>query len=346
MPGALDGAVGSGWPLILTTTALAFALVGLVRRYAIHSGLLDVPGQRSSHIHVTPTGGGAGLVGAMMLVTFVPSPWWHFPPAWQLAVGGLGVLAFIGWMDDRHDVSWKLRLLVQFLVSLILLGYFAMTAPGGMSGAPFGTWVMVGAGVPGLIWMMNTWNFMDGSDGMAGAQGVFCGTVLAVLFLSTGQHDVAQAAFALSAACLGFLSWNLPPARIFMGDTGSVPVGLATGLLLWAGIAGGQLSLPVALLVPATFFVDAGLTLAVRVARGERWYTPHRNHLYQMLIRYGWSHGRVMRCYQGVNLLILVPAIVMAKKNPDVAWPLAGSCVMLMMLAWAVLTARLGGVRE
>ncbi len=344
IPGAASGF--NGWLLTLTTLALAFALVGLIRKYALRSGMLDHPGERSSHSRATPTGGGAGLVGALVIVSLVPSPWWPFSTAWSWVIVGMVVLAFVGWLDDRRDVSWLARLAVQLLVSIVLLTCLTLTTTVTAQGAPVMTGWGIVIGVAGLVWLMNAWNFMDGSDGMAGAQGVFCGAVLAGLLLSSGQQVAGLAALALAAACLGFLAWNLPPARIFMGDTGSVPLGLAVGVLLWSAITDGVLTLPVALLVPATFMVDAGMTLLWRVVRGERWYTAHRNHLYQRLIGHGWSHGRVLLLYQGVNVLFLAPAIIYTKNNPDVAWPCAGICVMLMMLAWAVSTARLGGVRE
>ncbi|KAA9132054.1 glycosyltransferase family 4 protein [Marinihelvus fidelis] len=334
------------WPLALTTLFLSLLLVGLVRRLALRSNMLDRPGERSSHTTDTPTGGGAGLYAAMLLVALLPFPWWSVPAQWVVVLVCMLPLVVIGWVDDRHDLAWTWRLSVQFAVSLgLVLLAQASQAGIGWPGATLTVSLMAVATFY-LVWMMNMFNFMDGSDGMAGGQGMFCGGVIAVLFLVAGDTGLMQAAVALAAACLGFLAWNHPPARIFLGDTGSIPLGLAIGALLLLGVASGDISPPVALLVPATFMVDAGMTLLWRVARGERWYTAHRNHLYQRLIRHGWSHGRVLWVYQGANVFFVVPMIVLADKNPGTAWLTVGICVTLMVAVWTVSTAHLGGVRE
>lgn len=198
------------------------------------------------------------------------------------------------------------------------------------------------AGALFLLWMTNLYNFMDGSNGMAGLQGVFAGCVLAWLFALAGDAPSMLLALLLAAACAGFLPWNLGHARVFMGDVGSLFLGFSIAALLLFGIGGGAMSLPAALLVMALFLADSSLTLASRVIRGERWYNAHRQHLYQRLIAHGWSHGRVAALYQAINLLLVLPGIWVAVMFPALAWPVAIGVALFLGLSWYLLTKKFG----
>jgi len=169
---------------------------------------------------------------------------------------------------------------------------------------------------------------------MAGSQGVFAGGVLAVLIFRSGDTQAAVISALLAAACAGFLPWNLGRARVFMGDVASGPLGFVIGALLVYGVHSGELAAPVAWLVMLVFLCDASLTLITRVIRGERWYTPHKQHLYQRLIGRGWSHGGVLALYQTVNLLLVTPAIAVAVNFPASAMVVASVTTLALVLAW------------
>jgi Fuc2NAc and GlcNAc transferase len=245
------------------------------------------------------------------------------------------VLALTGWWDDHRSLSVGLRFGIQLAVSLYLL--WCAADAGWLHGA-----LPVIVGGLFVLWMTNLYNFMDGSNGMAGLQGVFAGCVLAWLFALAGDGPATLLALMLAAACAGFLPWNLGRARVFMGDVGSLTLGFSIGALLLTGVASGALAPPVAWLVMLVFLTDATLTLAARVMKGERWYNPHRQHLYQRLIAHGWSHGRVAVLYQAINLALVLPGIGVAVEFPVLAWPIAIGLTVLFGLGWYMLSRRLG----
>ena len=319
-------AVSSQTVLIAVTVFLSWALTGLATWYAARRGLIDHPGDRHSHVRPTPRGGGAGLVLALALATLLLAA--DLVPGWwkSCVMPGVVALALIGWWDDHRSLGAGTRFVVQLAVSLLLL--VCAAKQGWMTGV-----VSIVAGGLFILWMTNLYNFMDGSNGMAGLQGVFAGLVVAWLYAQGDDAGSALVAMLLAAACAGFLPWNLGHARVFMGDVGSLVLGFALAALLLHGVAAGAFSAPAALLVMLVFLLDSTLTLLARVLAGERWYNPHRQHLYQRLIARGWTHGRVAALYQAVNLALILPAVALATKSPALGWPL------LLVLAFALGTA-------
>ncbi len=197
-----------------------------------------------------------------------------------------------------------------------------------------------------MVWLMNVYNFMDGSNGMAGFQGVFAGVTMAVFFQTGDEYSMALIALAVAAACAGFLPLNFPDARVFMGDVSSVPLGFIFAAFAVYGMQTGSLSLPVSILIMSVFLVDATLTLLSRVIRGERWYTAHAQHVYQRLIAQGWSHRRVLVVYQAINVVLVLPAIVLAKIYPQYAMVTAGFTLLLLGTCWHIANRRLGMTAE
>lgn len=322
----------------MATAMLAFIGVGLATVLAHHRGVLAWPGHRQSHQVATPTGGGLGLVAAVLLAGWLPGPGALTPEVWLLGVlPGMLVLCLVGWLDDRRPLGALVRLAIQVAVSLWLLVWLRDgwdVAGHAIGHAALGMVVLVG--------LMNAWNFMDGSNGMAGSQGLFTALVLVMLFAHAGQAGLALAALSVAAACAGFLPWNIPLARVFMGDAGSVPLGFAVGALLLAGWLTGAVSLAVALLLSSLFLVDAGMTLARRFLRGEQWYTAHRQHVYQRLISSGWSHNQVLALYQAINLFVVLPGVMLGALYPNAAWPVTGILILVMITAWFNASLKLG----
>ena len=321
--------------LIALTILMSWLLTGLAARYATRMGLLDQPGERHSHARPTPRGGGLGPVLALLVASLllaggrIPEFWAH------CAAPGAAVLALLGWWDDHRSLSVRLRLAVQLAVGIGLLWCAAGR------GGPQGALPMLAGGLF-VIWMTNLYNFMDGSNGMAGLQGVFAGCVIAWLFHLSGDSGAALLAFLLAAACAGFLPWNLIRPRVFMGDVGSLALGFSIGALLLYGAGTGAIAVPVAWLVMLLFLTDSTMTLLARVMRRERWYNAHRQHLYQRLIACGWSHGRVAVLYQAVNLALVLPAIGVAVGFPALAWPTSVAMTLLFAVGWYLLTKKFG----
>ena len=300
------------------------------------SGMIAQPGERQSHEYATPTGGGLGLVFSILVTTTcvqfldpLPAFWW------QKMVPGIVVLALVGWRDDKYHISSIIRLLVQLAVSLWLLGF-------GWSELSLKDIGLLAVAAVAMIWIMNLYNFMDGSNGMAGFQGVFAGITMAFVFQMGEQFQMALIALAVAAACAGFLPLNFPRARVFMGDVASVPLGFIFVSLAIYGVLTGSMSLAVSILIMAVFIVDSTLTLLSRVIRGERWYTAHAQHVYQRLIAHGWSHHRVLVLYQCINVIVVLPAIVLAEMYPQYAIVIVGITLMTLGTFWQVAKRRLG----
>lgn len=327
--------------LILSMFCLAAAiaswvLVGMVSIASHRSGRLDVPGERQSHTTPTATGGGIGIMAALVITSLVISAWQPLDPAWtRFAIPAVSLLSLIGWLDDQRPLSVTLRLFVQLGVSIGLVVFLHS------NGGPV-NWLWVGTGGVAVVWVMNLYNFMDGSHGMAGFQGVFSGLLLGTMFLMAPALHLAVPAFLLAAVCAGFLPRNFPRASIFMGDAGSVPLGFAIAALAGLGLAQNLLTLPQALLVLSVFTVDSTLTLLRRVIRGEQWYTAHKQHMYQRLIARGWPHSQVLYLYQAINLLVVVPVAVLVNMYPNYAWHLTVLMYLLMMTGWFLASPRLG----
>ncbi len=298
--------------------------------------MIAYPGVRQSHTVDTPTGGGLGLifsivVTSMLLQFFLPLPvFW-----WQYMLPGICLLTIVGWRDDKLPVSSLLRLLVQLVVSLWLLSFFSFQFS-------LSDMAVFTATIVAMIWIMNLYNFMDGSNGMAGFQGIFAGMALAVLFYAGDQYALALLSLAVAAACAGFLPLNFPQASVFMGDVASVPLGFIFASLAVYGMKAEILSLSASILIMSVFIIDATLTLLARVFRGERWYTAHAQHVYQRLIAEGWSHRQVLMVYQAINVILVLPAIVLAEIFPQYAMVTVGLTLLLLGACWHIANRRLG----
>jgi Fuc2NAc and GlcNAc transferase len=323
-------------PVFIFVSVLSYFSCAVARRLAIQSGMITQPGERQSHQRATPTGGGLGLVFSLVVTTllvqmFVPSArFW-----WQYILPGVLLLAAVGWLDDRTPVSSAIRLLVQLIAATWLMSFVWMT--GSMQSIALSVLVIVA-----LLWLMNLYNFMDGSNGMAAFQAVFVGLIMAGFFCLSGHTVMALFTLILVAACIGFLPLNFPYASVFMGDVASVPLGFVFGGLAVYGVYNDALSVEISLLLMAVFVVDATLTLLARVIRGERWYTAHNQHIYQRLIVHGWSHGRVLMVYQSINVLIILPAVMLAYIYPQYALEITGLTLLALGTSWYIAFRKLG----
>jgi Fuc2NAc and GlcNAc transferase len=313
---------------------LSFLLTGIATWYAGRRGLLDHPGERQSHTVVTPRGGGAGLVAALLIVSLLFGGG-DAPGFWvQCIMPAVVVLAITGWWDDHASLGVGFRFFIQLAASICLL--WCAANAGWVQGV-----ISMVLSVLFMIWMTNLYNFMDGSNGMAGLQGVFAASVLAVLFYLSGDDHFSLFALLLAACCAGFLPWNLGRARVFMGDVGSLALGFLFAAFLLYGSGTGAFDYPVALMIMLLFLTDATLTLLLRVIRGERWYNAHRQHLYQRLIAHGWTHARVAMLYQAINLTLVLPGIMIAVNFPALAWATALALTLIFVLGWYLIISRL-----
>ena len=306
---------------------LALAGTWLARRYALHRRLLDHPGDRRSHSAPTPRGGGIAIV-----VTWLLGIGWLIVretsamPFLVAAAIGLVLVAGVGWIDDHRPLSPWSRLAVHGLAAMVLaLGVFARD----------GNIVLAIAAFCFALVLVNIWNFMDGIDGLATSQAALAAAGYAA---HAGAGTMAWLAIGLAAACAGFLPFNLPRARIFLGDVGSGALGFALAVLL-VGLAGQDAGTGVVLLIPlSAFVIDATLTLASRMLRGERWWQPHVQHAYQHWARRSGRHVVVTMAYAGWTLAAV--AIMLLASTTGIAmmfaiiftWYLVGSIVWTRLI--------------
>ena len=287
------------------------ALLGKVWRLP-----MDQPNARSLHARAVPRGGGLAIwAGWLAGVLWLPGPKpWLAPLAALIAVSVL---------DDRRGLHPGLRLLVQFGAAAVWVW---------LNPVPLEPVLAVLA----IVWMANLYNFMDGSDGLAGAMTVVgFGAYAAAAWLS------GSSAFALVlplvAATLPFLLYNAPPARVFLGDSGSVPLGFLAAVL---GLGGWQEQSWPAWFPPLVFLpfiADASLTLALRLARGARIWEAHREHFYQRLVQSGWGHGRTLALYAALMVGTAGTALTTLAWAPDAGVIALGVWAVILALVFAAI---------
>lgn len=289
--------------------AVSWALTGWVRRYAMSTALLDRPNARSSHTTPTPRGGGLAIVASFLAFVAASAAYGLVPPPALAALLGGGVaVAVLGFLDDRAHVGARWRFLAHTVAAAWVLWCFDGIPPVPIFGMDIDLgWFGVALTATYLVWMVNLYNFMDGIDGIAGIEAatVSLGGALA-WWVATGSPQ-ALVPVGFAACVAGFLLWNFPPAKIFMGDTGSGFIGLVIGVMsLWAAQENTQVFWCWFILT-GCFMVDATTTLVRRVRRGERFVEPHRSHAYQYAARRLKSHRRVTLAVGAINVGWLLP---------------------------------------
>lgn len=299
----------SDWWLIGLVGFLSFVLTAALRRYALAHSIIDVPIARSSHSVPTPRGGGVAIVVSFLIA--LPLLGWAEEVSFDtlMAAGGAGALvAVIGFMDDHGHIAARWRLLGHFCASVWALYWlgglpevtlFGMTVDAGWSGGVLAAFY--------LVWMLNLYNFMDGIDGIASVEAICVCLGMGLLCALSGHTGLVLLPLVLAVAVAGFLCWNFPPARIFMGDAGSGFLGIILGVFsLQAAWASSQL-LWAWLILLGVFIVDATFTLTRRLLRGDKVYEAHRSHAYQFASRRYGRHLPVTLAVAGLNLFWLLP---------------------------------------
>ena len=272
--------------LALVAGVVSFVLVGLVRGLALRHDLLDHPTERSSHAVATPRGGGLGLVVAALAISA-----WHaiHPARWALLLllVAASAVALVGWLDDRRGLSVRARLVVH-----------------AMAGAAMGATAAASATTTPLVLLLFAWwtfwavssinlvNFMDGINGLVASQ-----IAVFAISLACFPDPSNVAAISVAGACLGFLPWNFPSARIFLGDVGSGALGFLVPMLALLAMQGQGIDIVRAHLPLLPLFGDATWTIIRRWRNGERLTAPHRSHLYQRLANDGLGHTAVTAMY-------------------------------------------------
>ena len=317
--------------VVFLTFGLSYLFTRRLLRPSSPLLVLDRPNERSLHDRPTPRGGGIAIAAGIIVGgSAVGVGYQQFNDLPWLGLGAAGI-ATVSFLDDRFEVRPIIRLAVHSFVALILIHHGFVL---GALQLPAIHWpVSLALGVAlscfFLVWFVNLYNFMDGMDGFAAgmaAVGFSCFGVLGVL----GDHEgFALLSFVIAAAACGFLVFNFPPARIFMGDVGSSLLGFfAAALSLWADRE-NIFPLWIGILVFSPFIVDATLTLLRRAAGGERVWQAHKRHYYQRLVQLGWGHRRTVLWEYALMLACGVSALIATAAAPVVQWSILGLWVVL-----------------
>ena len=329
--------------MIALAVVAAFAVTAVSTGWMVSRGggrwLVDHPNERSLHDRPIPRAGGvailAGLAAGFAVAAFGEAPAARY--GWVLA-GGLcvGVISFA---DDVRRVSPAVRLLFHLAAA-------ACVVPAGLAVERIalpGVVLELGA-TAGLVltvlfvaWVVNLYNFMDGMDGFAGGMTAIGFTTLAVLCAHRDGSVLVAASLVTASAALGFLLFNFPPAKIFMGDLGSSVLGYLCAAMMLSAERSASVPLWISLLVFSPFVVDASVTLVRRILAGERPWRAHRTHFYQRLVRLGWGHRRTVVREYALMFACAAAAVLAQRALPAVqAGLLCASAVVYAALMCGV----------
>ena len=314
--------------LVLLVLLTAAAVTWLAIRYARWQQLIDQPGERRSHHESTPRGGGVGIVVSQLLACVLGAV--LMPGhALVLLVFALGLLmvAGIGWWDDHRSLPALPRLCVHLLAG-VMLAALVWLGSSSLIKAVFCFGLAVS--------LVNIWNFMDGINGLATTQAILVGVGAALLL----PAPYALAGWVLAAGCAGFLPFNFPRARIFMGDVGSGALGYLVAGLLALGLSVTDTAPVLWLMLPAAFLADSGFTLLSRILKGEPWMQPHTQHVYQRYVKRECSHAAVTLGYSLFSVAGLTLATQFSRLPLDWGWAGGVTWLAATALVWAFLRAK------
>lgn len=306
----------TAWWLLFAVFAFSWVLTLGLRRYALYKTLMDIPNERSAHSVPTPRGGGVAIVVCFLLALPVLAKLDLLEATALYGLLGSGVLvAVIGFADDHGHIPARWRLLGHFIAAVWALFWLNGLAPIKL----FDTTIDLGwfghlLALVYLVWMLNLYNFMDGIDGLASAEAISSCLGMCLVYWLSADTDLIWAPLVLVAAVAGFILWNFPSARIFMGDAGSGFLGLIIGVfamqaawhrpeLLWSWI-----------ILLGVFIVDATWTLGCRLVRGDKVYQAHSSHGYQHAARRA-GHKNVTLTVVAINVVFLLPVSVLVALN-------------------------------
>jgi len=272
-------------------------------------GIVDVPNERTLHQGAIPRGGGLVIVATLLLSLVVMAA---LTSRYQFFLSLFAIVSSwstLSWFDDRFDLSPRLRVASQCVFSIVTIAAFGYVTEIQFSEESFVSLSVFGmiATFIGIMWLSNLYNFMDGMDGLAASQTIIGAITLGIWFWQYGDQGLAIVCFVLAAASYGFLLWNWQPAKIFMGDVGSVTIGAFFSTLLVIAVSRYQLPVISFVLLFWVFVADASATVLHRIVKREKFWLPHRTHLYQRLATLGVAHNKIVIA---LIMLMLICSII------------------------------------
>jgi len=317
---------------------LSAAFVRIFCGYAIKRGLLAIPNARSSHQEVTPQGGGIVFVSLWFLCLLLGYAFgWYSLQELLLFLPSTFLVSMIGFWDDHKELTARKRLVVQILAAIfcvLILGDVSSLHLSNYSVLTLG-WAGLIVAVLGLVWSTNLFNFMDGLDGLASIEALFVFGIGGFLFWNAAAPEVALLLWTMVLAVAGFLVWNWPRARVFMGDVGSYCLGFLVALFSLVGDRWYNIPMTMWIILYSVFWFDATVTLIRRFKQGQNLAMAHREHAHQRLHRAGYSHAQVL--FGVIVLNCILSGIALWALNTDsFKWGFAITMLILSAVYWKI----------
>jgi UDP-N-acetylmuramyl pentapeptide phosphotransferase/UDP-N-acetylglucosamine-1-phosphate transferase len=286
----------------------------------------DIPNDRSLHVRPTPRVGGWGIVPVAVVAMLLAAP-----SLWFAALATV-FLAAVSQVDDRRGLPARVRFAAHLIAVVALVALFPAAAP----------WWVLAVLAFLMIWLVNLYNFMDGADGLAGGMALFgfAGYAAAALLSDHPMPELALASLAVAGAALGFLFFNFHPARIFLGDAGSISLGYLAGALGYWGWRGGAWPVWFPALVFAPFIGDASVTLARRLLRGEKFWQAHREHYYQRMVRSGVGHAGTAWAWYVVMVAGIGLALFALGRSTVTQWGIVAGWIVALVAIGTIVDIR------
>lgn len=303
---------------------LALFLTGVIRRYAIAKQIVDIPNARSSHSLTTPRGGGVSIVltFSIALIILYLHNRLELNPFSAIFFGGL-LIGIIGFFDDHRHVPAKWRIIVHFFAASWAVYWLGNNSIININEGTlhYGLYIDLAA-IFLIVWFINLYNFMDGIDGIASIEAMTTAGAAAFIIFSISPASEQSQNYVLTlllllVAVLGFLVWNWPPAKIFMGDGGSGYLGYIFALFAISTTIDSHMTLWAWIILLGVFIVDASFTLLRRIIDGKRWYEAHRSHAYQHAALRWNSHSKITLSVFFINIVWLFPLAWLATLKPE-----------------------------
>jgi Fuc2NAc and GlcNAc transferase len=327
--------------LFLAATGVSLILTGIIHRYALRNAILDKPNERSLHTNPTPRGGGLAIVVTLVASTIALHLLGKVSRETMIALFGTIPIALVGWLDDKKGVSPQVRFPIHILSALWALFWIGGMPTLMLGGQVFTLGHIIGGllALVGIVWATNLYNFMDGSDGIAGAEALTIGLTGAMLLWAAGAEGLSLLSLSTGGAALGFLFWNWSPARIFMGDVGSGALGFWFAALALSSER--SMAVPATLwgLIAGVFVVDATLTVVRRAMRREQLHVAHRTHAYQRMVAAGWTHRHVAMAVIAINFVLGLLAFV-AQRIPEYDYLVVAAGFVMLFAIYALVERR------
>jgi UDP-N-acetylmuramyl pentapeptide phosphotransferase/UDP-N-acetylglucosamine-1-phosphate transferase len=317
--------------LALAVSIAAAASCAAILGFLLKTGLAwrlatDIPNERSLHQRPTPRVGGWGVVPVTLIAIFFAAL-----SFWPIAVCTV-LLAAVSQIDDRRGLPARVRFAAHMVAVVTVVVAYPAAVP----------WWIVAAVAFLMIWLVNLYNFMDGADGLAGGMTFFGfgGYAVAALLAERSVPELAFVCAAIAGAAAGFLVFNFHPARVFLGDAGSIPLGFLAGALGYWGCYAGVWPIWFPGMAFAPFIADASVTLLRRLARGEKFWQAHREHYYQRMVRSGLGHARTALCWYLLMLAGIMFALWALDRPAMTQWAVVVSWAVVLLVVGAAIDVR------